>query len=453
VVLGGAVVVVAMMLLGGGDSYKIKAEFQNASQLVNGNLVEVGGVKAGTVSDITIGDNGNAVVELSIDEDYKPLHEGIVAVIRQGSLSSIAGRHIELQMPEGDLEGAEIDDGETLPLSDTVSSVDLDELFNTFDDETINSFKRLIKGFAIAYDGIGPQTNRGVHYLNPFLSTSREVFGELTKDERTFERLLIDTASLSGSLAERAPDLQQFIANTDQLMGALASENENLVGTLDRLPDFMRNFDTTAVNIRAALDDLDPLVEASKPVAKRLIPFSAALRGFAIDAVPTIRDLDEVVLSPGADNDLVDLTALQPDLAEIAVGPVNRHGAERRGAFPESVDSLVDSLPSLSFFRPYISTEAVSGWFDDFGHSGIVDANGGMGRISTTFNAFIFSAPGVPNLLAPPLTPAEIATALRTDQLSKCPGANESPAPDGSNPFTDGGQLNCDPSQYAPAAP
>ena len=34
----------------------------------------------------------------------------------------------------------------------------------------------------------------------------------------------------------------------------------------------MRNFNTTSVNLRGALDDLDPLVEASKPVAQKLPP-------------------------------------------------------------------------------------------------------------------------------------------------------------------------------------
>ncbi len=62
----------------------------------------------------------------------------------------------------------------------------------------------MITGFEASYDGVGKQANRGFQYLNPFLSTSRRVFGELTRDERTFERLLVDTSRLSGALAARA---------------------------------------------------------------------------------------------------------------------------------------------------------------------------------------------------------------------------------------------------------
>ena len=442
-----AVLVVAFLLLSGGDSYKITAEFQNASQIVKGNQVEVAGVAAGTIDDISLGEDGIALVEMSINEDYAPLREGTVATVRSQSLSGVANRFVALQMPEGDEQGEAIPDGGTLPLSATVSEVDLDQLFNTFDEETIGSFKNVIKGFARSYDGIGPQTNRGFHYLNPFLSTSRQLFGELTRDENQFRRLIVDTAALSGALAERSPDLEQFVSNADQMFTAIASENENLADAIGQLPDFMRNFNTTAVNLRAALDDLDPLVEASKPVARKLPPFTEALRGFAIDAVPTVRRLDAIVSRPGDDNDLIELTALQPRLARIAVGPVRRNGARRPGAFPQSLDALNRSLPQLAFFRPYLTSEALSGWFDDFGHSGIIDANGGIGRISTTFNFFTVVG-GLPNLFGAPLLPEEAEQeGFITNQLQRCPGANERDPGDGSTPFTDNGNLDCDESQ------
>ncbi len=198
------------------------------------------------------------------------------------------------------------------------------------------------------------------------------------------------------------------------------------------LPDFMRQFNTTAFNLRAALDDVDPLVNASKPVVKKLVPFTKNLRGFARDAVPTIKDLDTTVRSAGADNDLIELTDLQVPLGEIAVGPVDRNGAQRAGALPASTAALTDGLPALQFLRPYITTNGVSGWFDDFGHSGVYDANGGMGRISTTFNAFSFSTPGVPNLLpSGVLDPSQVVSALNTDNLERCPSVSRA-RPDGS---------------------
>lgn len=471
VALGAGVLLIALLLLGGGDSYRVNAQFENASQLVNGNQVKVAGVPAGTIKNISLGPNGTAMVEMEIDDGYAPLREGTVATIRSQSLSGIANRFIQLQMPTENERGPAIPDGGTLPLSSTVSEVDLDQFFNTLDKPTRTNLQKVIRGFARSYAGVGPQTNRSFHYLNPFMSTSRNLFAELTRDEERFQRLIVDTASLSGALAERAPDLEQFISNTNQMMGALASENQNLADSIGELPNFMRTFNTTSVNLRAALDDVDPLVDASKPVARKLRPFTRQLRGFATDAVPAIRDLKKIIRRKGADNDLVELTRLQVPLDEIAVGPVDRNGATRRGALPESNQALVDSLPNLAFFRPYITQEALSGWFDDFGHSGVIDANGGMGRIGTTANIFSLSSPlpggdlPVPDLLGLPLIPgppsdptptdSEVEEALEnagleTDNLRRCPGSNERPAGDGSNPFTDNGTLNCDPSQFPP---
>jgi phospholipid/cholesterol/gamma-HCH transport system substrate-binding protein len=352
----------------------------------------------------------------------------------------------------------------------TTSEVDLDQLFNALDEKTVESLKSVIKGFARSYDGVGPQANRGFYYLNPFLSTSRRVFGELNSDQRALESLIVDGASLTEALAERAPDLEALVGNLDQMMGAIGRQEESLASAIGQFPDFMRQFNTTAVNLRAALDDVDPLITASRPVARKLQPFTKRLRGFARDAVPTVRDLDGIVRAPGAANDLIELTELQVPLAEIGVGPVNRNGASRQGALPESTEALSgDGLTQLQFFRPYLTSDAISGWFDDFGHSGNVDALGIYGKISTAFNTFtVGTVPGPFGAIFPILdaaeinTPGEIAGLLDLKNLQRCPGANVhgSVLNSGDAPlnYTDdpsyedepGGALDCDPDQTLP---
>jgi phospholipid/cholesterol/gamma-HCH transport system substrate-binding protein len=285
------------------------------------------------------------------------------------------------------------------------------------------------------------------------------VFGELNRDQPALERLITNSATLTSTLAERSPDIEALVGNLNGMMGAIGARERELASAIGQLPDFMRQFNTTAVNLRAALDDVDPIVEASKPVARKLQPFARRLRGFARDAVPTVRGLDGIIRRPGAANDLIELTRLQVPLAEIGVGPVNRNGESRPGALPASTQALSEGLPQLEFLRPYVTIEGITGWFDDFGHSGFPDTLGGIGRIGTTFNPFTLEA--VPNAgLLPDLTgglvdlsalqdnlPALGALGLGVGNLRRCPGANERPARDGSNPFTDDGQLDCDPTQ------
>ena len=57
------------------------------------------------------------------------------------------------------------------------------------------------------------------------------------------------------------------------------------------LPTTLRRANSTFVNLRATLDDLDVLVDASKPATKDLAPFLRELRPLVHDARPTIRDL------------------------------------------------------------------------------------------------------------------------------------------------------------------
>jgi phospholipid/cholesterol/gamma-HCH transport system substrate-binding protein len=443
---------IVWLLITGGPSYTVTAKFENASQVVKGNNVTVAGATAGSVKDIRLEDDGQAAVELEINEAYAPLKQGTTATIRSQSLSGIANRFVELGMPPADAAGEEIEKGGTIEQANTVSEVDLDELFNTLDKPTIEGFKGVIKGFARAYDGVGPQANKGYRYLNPFLSTSRRVFGELNADQPALERLIVDSASLTSNLAAVGPDISALIHNLNGMLGAIGRQDLALAEAVGGLPDFMRQFNTTGVNLRAALDDLDPLVNASKPVARKLKPFARQLRGFARDAVPTVKDLDAIVYrpggggQPGTDNDLIDLTQLQVPLGEIGVGPVNRNGASQQGALPASSQALTDGLPALSFLRPYIAQEGIGGWFDDFGHSGFPDAIGGIGRILTTFNVFTVGIPGFPGV--PDLTSPATLGGLDIGNVEKCPGSGERGVSDAQ--LTQNGTIDCDPSQTPP---
>src|SRR6266542_3060532 len=390
VALGVAAVAVALLLFGGGSKYTVTAEFENASQLVKGSQVVVGGVAAGSVKDIALGDHGQALVTFTVSDPYAPLKQGTTVQIRSYSLSGVANRQVQLTLPPASAAGAEIPDGATLPSSVTTSEVDLDQLFNTLNARTIRNFKHVIEGFEISYEGVSEQANTGWRYLNPFLSTSRRLFGELTRDTPALEHLIVDTSHLSGALARRAPDLSLLIHNSNLMMGALA--------------------------------DLDPLINASKPVARKLGPFFHTFRAAAHDAVPTITDLDRIVRRPGSQNDLVELTRDAVPLARAAIGsgapdcgqnPATDYLAAAdddytQGAFGETVCSLRNGLPSLAFFRPY--TTELTGWFNDFGPgSGIYDANGGIGRIATTFNTFSASPP---NLGAPESPLQQIASTV-----------------------------------------
>jgi len=454
----GAVAVVLLLVVGGGSSYTVTAEFENASQLVTGNNVSVAGVPVGSVKEISLSDSGQALVKLEIsDSAYTPLPAGTHATVRSQSLSGIANRYVDLSLPTTNAS-QKISSGGEITQADTTSEVDLDQLFNTLDKPTVSHLQEVIRGFARAYDGVGAKANRGFYYLNPFLSTSRRVFGELNSDNANLEGLVVDAASLTSTLDQKSPEISSLVSNLNGMLGTIGSEQSSLASAVGQLPDFMRQFNTTAVNLRAALDDVQPLVDATRPVARKLQPFTKRLRGFARDAVPTVKGLNGVINSPGQNNDLIELTRLQDPLAQIGVGPIDRNGASRPGALPASADSLKNSLTQLSTLRAY--SPELTGWFDDFGHSGFPDAFGGIGRISTTANTFSVGPPsaGVPcsnivEILKIPLgtsvcqtlNGSALTNALGIKDLRRCPGSNERGLTQ--DQLTQGGTVDCDPNQ------
>src|SRR5438046_1441240 len=91
-----AAILVGILLFNGGGGYTVKATFINANQLVKGNQVELDGTPIGTVKDMALTPNGQAVITLGIDGKYAPLPAGVHATIRQASQSGIANRYVDL---------------------------------------------------------------------------------------------------------------------------------------------------------------------------------------------------------------------------------------------------------------------------------------------------------------------------------------------------------------------
>ncbi len=333
VALVAAAAFIAVMLLGGSNSgYEVKARFENASQLVKGNLVQVSGMPAGKVEDIRLTDDGQAELTLSIDDKYAPLRRGTLATVRQASLSGVANRYVDLRLPDG--RAPALEDGATLDQESTTTAVDLDEIFNTLDEPTRKDLQNVIQGSAAQHKNRGAQMNEGLLYLNPSLSSSSRLFRELNADSKLLERFVVASSQLVTDLADRRDDLAGLVDNLATTTNAIGSEQQAVAESVGRLPDFMRRANTTFLNLRATLDDLEPLVDDSKPVAKKLRPFLAELRPLAQDARPTFRDLSELLKAPGDANDLIDLTNLQPPLRDVAVRDVEENGKDRAGRVP-----------------------------------------------------------------------------------------------------------------------
>jgi phospholipid/cholesterol/gamma-HCH transport system substrate-binding protein len=445
-----AVVLVGWLMFGGGGGgYTVHVRFQNAGQVVRGGLVEIAGQKIGSVRKLSLTEDGVAELELRIEDDWAPLPEGTHAQIRQFGLSGPASRYIELRYPPDREKADEIPDGGTIDLKDTTPNVDLDEVFSTFDPETRDSLRKVFRGSQRLYTGRAKEASRGYLYLDPALVSASRLFRELNRDTPELERFITETSSLVGDIAERRDDLAGLVSNLADTTGAIArprfGDRGALADAISQLPPFMRTANSTYVNLRSTLDDLDPLVDDFKPVAKKLQPYTREVRRLIGDLDPAIQDLADITTRRGADNDLVDLSRRTIPLRDIAVGPVQRNGAQREGTLPSTAEALESATPRIAFARPY--TNDFTGWLDDFSHTGNYDALGGFSRAGTHVNAFSLKS-GVLAPLAPAARFAEFQSVAQLGQNNRCPGSSERDSfGDDSTPWKPYPDYNCDADQ------
>jgi hypothetical protein len=106
----------------------------------------------------------------------------------------------------------------------------------------------------------------------------------------------------------------------------------------------------------------------------------------------------------------------------VAVGPVKANGAAREGALPASTRALEQSVGELATARPY--APELTGWFDDFSHSGVYDALGGGSRAALNINGFA-NINGLLQPIPPDLREEAFRSLASLGQRSRCPGAME----------------------------
>lgn len=428
------VAIVAWLLLRNG-SHRYEFVFQNAGQLVRGNEVRVAGRPIGKVTDISLTPDNRALITVSVNEPYAPLTKGTTATIRAGSLSGQANKYIALSLGPNNAQA--YPDGYRFDTDKTTTIVDLDQLFATLDPKTRKGLQEIIRGSSTQYGDKGMKANAALKQFNPLVTAFTELASDLNRDQGLLAETLVSSAKVTTLLAEKRDALAGITSKGAAAMSAIAAENASLDQFLAELPGTLRQGNTTLAETRAALDDLDRLTKATKPVAPKLAPFFRQLRLLATDSQPTIRDLRLILDRPGPNNDLTDLMRAQPRITSVSIP-----------ALQSTTRTLRKSTPVLTFARPYAPD--LIGWFRDFGQSTAnYDANGHFARVSPVTDAFSFKStgPGTGTLTAN--SPLERNLMLQSGKFLRCPGTAATPPADGSAPFAPAGS-DCDKSQVVP---
>ena len=428
--LGIVVLVAAYLVFSGGGGADYHLEMKEAGQLVRGDQVQVGGVPVGSVTNIELTKDFKARVTIHVDSSLAPLHAGTISEIRVPSLTGVANRFVALT--PGPNNRPALAPGTTLPANKTREVVDLDQLFNTLNPKTRKGLQQLIQGSAEQYAGAGPALGKATEYFAPSFAAIDHFFTELTRDQSTFTSFLVESAKALTTLAAHKEALSGVVEHGNQTFQAIGSQQSSLARGLRQLPLTLNEGNKTFTQIPSTLTALTNLVNAQQPNTQALTTLFARLRPLVTTATPVVNNFSQAISRPGANNDLTDAFAALPALAR-----------ELTTASPNGVRALQEAVPMTAFFGPY--APELQGAVRAFGQStAYYDANGHYARISPVTPSFTL---GANNNLTPASSPQQVLQALQTGQLRRCPGAATQPSADGSAPFTNNGQLGCDPTE------
>jgi phospholipid/cholesterol/gamma-HCH transport system substrate-binding protein len=424
------IVLVLLLALGGGSggaTYYLT--FNNSGSLVRGDQVQVGGVPVGSVKDFELLHNYKVKVTIHVDSSLVPLHRGTTAEVRVPSLSSVANRYVALS--PGPNNAPKLRPGSTLPTTATRENTDLDQLFNALTPKTRRGVQQLFQGSAETYTGSARQLQYDARYFPPSLAAVDHVLAEFGRDGPLFEGFLVESAKATTVLAGRSKQLTELVSHADTAFAALGSQSENLTSALRQLPGTLKEGNSLFASLPETLADLRRLVDVSKTGTKELPTFFSRLRTLLPHVTPEVADFAQAFSKPGSTNDLTEAALALPSLAKSLAT-----------ASPDNVRALEESVPITSLFGPY--SPDLQGFIRAFGAvGGYYDANGHYARAGALFPNFLPNSEGV----LKPAEPAQVIQGLKTGQLRRCPGAATQPASDGSSPFSENGQLGCDPSE------
>lgn len=419
-----AAAAVAAIALGqtGGD-YELHLRMENASQLVKGNLVEVGGLPVGAVRKIDLADDNTADVTISVsDKAFIPLRAGTRTMVRSASVSGVANRYLALE--PGPNNAAPLPSGDTLATASTTASTDLDAVLSTLDADTRQKLQDTIQGSdsALSHGGAGGM-NASLRYLAPGLAQVRDTLDELTADRGALHRFIVASAGVVSAVASRRDDLARGLSSAATTAGALATDRRALGDVLRQAPATLTHAGRTLRSLGTTMDELRPTVDLATPVAPRLSrtlnAAAPALRGTA-DVLPRVRAL------------LPSLRAALAGLPALRSTTVPTLGAAR--------DALEATAPIVSAARAAFP-DLILGATNGFGgtSAGSYDANGEYARIG-----FVSTAAPLVGALGN-LVPEPAGGAVSFHNVARCPGGAGAVAADGSNTFDPG--YACDAGQ------
>src|SRR4029077_8576489 len=217
----------------GNHDYTLTAYFLSAEGLTQENDVVINGARVGKVLSVSVAaDNGpsqgGAQVVMAIDRGSAPLHRGTRATIRPKGL--LGNPFVELTA--GPSSGAAIPSGGTLPLQDTASPVDLDQVMDLFDPQTPARLQTLTKEGGISLANRGSDLNLFLAALPAITQDTPSVTDRIASQDQQLSALCVELDRIEQMMAAEHQAFRADMANGASLLDVTAAHEAQLTAEL-----------------------------------------------------------------------------------------------------------------------------------------------------------------------------------------------------------------------------
>ncbi len=272
--------------------YQVKIPFNEATQLAEQSDVRISGVSVGKVQNIALAPNGKqALATIDVDNKYGPLPRSTRAILRTKTL--LGETYVELT--PGNRNGPKLADGATLPTANVAQSVQLDEIFRTFDARTRAAFQTWMQESAVAIAGRGQDFSNALGEFEPTFTEFDKLFRVLDTQRLAVSQLFRNGAVSLRALRGGEGQLASLIRNSNAVFTTTGQRDRDIEALFRAFPTFLDESKATLTRLKAFALDTDPTVRQLVPAAEQLSPTLIAFSRLAPQAKGFFEGLETVI--------------------------------------------------------------------------------------------------------------------------------------------------------------
>ncbi len=271
--------------------YQVKIPFNEAAQLAEQSDVRISGVNVGKVQAIELAPNRKqALATVNIENQYAPLPEDTRAMLRTKTL--LGETYVELT--PGSDQAKQLVDGATLPEANINKSVQLDEIFRTFNPKTRAAFQAWMEEAGVAIQGQGQNLSYAIGELEPSLTEFERLFRTLDSQQQAVAQLFSNGTTTFSALRGREGELADLIRSSNAVFSTTAKRNRDIEALFRAFPTFLDESRLTLHRLRGFSENADPLMKQLVPAAEQLSPTLISIAKFSPPAREFFKGLVQV---------------------------------------------------------------------------------------------------------------------------------------------------------------